>query len=269
MRRRRLTPTSQITIAAVLLWLLAIAGISQANAAQLTVNTMSPGAIFSISGCADGLTAIPEDRKGNSQNYGEVQISTIPSSCNGLPLAYFLLDDAGDVLISGAGTATTGVMTFTASGNYKADDVDDALVFIGTWPIPTTWSMAAPPAASCVGIDPATPGQTYSCTFTIDETSTWTTSGYRYTNLRFDAVTTAPLWQVTIDLSSTSAGFTGMSPVRFVGSYQNVEAAPGYACSSLPTFVGREANPSWGSSNAEITFSDDPGYSGGTAICDI
>ena len=196
MKRRRLTPTYQIGIAAVVLWMLAIAGISQASAAQLTLLAGYQAQLFPVSACADGLDVVPADRKGNSANYGEVDISTIPSACNGLPLTFFLFDDSGDVVVTDSGTASTGVLTFSVSGNYRAGDVESAVVLIDTWPIPTTWSMTAPPpptGVSCVGIDPATPNQTYPCTYSQSSTTTWVNGGYRYTQVNFNAVTSAPL----------------------------------------------------------------------------
>lgn len=148
MRARRLTPSRAITLAAVVLWLLAIAGISQVSAAQLSVITGLQAQLFTVSACADDLSATAADPKGKSGNYGEVEISTIPAACNGLPLAYFLFDDNGAVMVDGTGTASTGVMNFAIQGNYDAEDVVSAAVLIDTWPIPTTWSMDAPPPAA-------------------------------------------------------------------------------------------------------------------------
>lgn len=289
MRRRRLTPTYQITIAAVLLWLLAIAGISQANAAQLTVNTMSPGAVFAIGRCADGLTAIPEDRRGSSQNYGEVEISDIPASCNGLPLAYFLLDDDG-VMVNGTGTATTGVMTFAVSGNYKAEDVETALVFIGTWPIPTTWSMEpppAPPAVLCEVLTPWVPGEggnpwwpppaTYGeptgelCDVTITRHDPYWADGrdegywLGFSINIEDQPNSIENWRVTFDFSNTDE-FSGWTPTYVgISSGQNPVQATDYSCTQLPIFSVQAYLPHEATSG-EIGYNR-TGDQWGTPVC--
>jgi hypothetical protein len=173
------------------------------------------------------------------------------------------------------GTPTTSTFSFTTfapgPSNYTVAQVATVIAKVQGWVFPTTWTPPAPPppAFACQSYNLDGSPNAAPCTLTIDSTTTWTSGAYRYTNLRFDAVTTAALWQVTIDLSSTTNGFTGMTPVRWIGAYQNVVAAPGYSCTQLPTFIGREANSSWGSSNAEITFSNDPSYTGGAMICDV
>lgn len=139
MRRRRLTPAYQITIAAVFLWLLAIAGISTANAAQLNVLALGQLSVFNSSKCDDAVDVEPQGRKGNSNVYDEVEISGIASACDGLTLTFYLLDAGGAVVETGSGTASTGTVTFGTS-NYNASNVDSAAVLIATWPIPTTWT---------------------------------------------------------------------------------------------------------------------------------
>lgn len=256
--------------------LASVFGISPASASSLNIN--AGGNLFTktyMPCTTTALTATPST-VATGTNYTKLVVSGIPAACNRKSITMYAYDTSGVLLMSSGlsasppvTTGTGGTVTFTkASSSYNAAAVSNVLVFIDTWGVQTTWAYT-PPASplDCVGIDLANPSSTYPCTPSVDSTNTWTDRGYTYTNLKFKAVTSAPIWQITFDLSSTTGGFTGMSPVRWVGTYQNVVLAPNYNCNSLPVFVGREANPQWGSDGGEITFSNDPAYANGTQLC--
>lgn len=265
---RRFGATVVIGVAVLLTFLVALAAATPAAAAQLTVN--STGIVTdTATPCTRGELQATAP---SSASATTLTITAVPANCQGRALAVYVLDAGGNALASQSGTTTAGSSTTKVTGlsGYNSANVDSVVVFIDGWWIDTVWTAPTPPtpATGCVGIDPNVPGMTYPCTLSVASNYTSTNNGYTYTNTMFNAVTSAPIWRITVDLSSTVSGFTGMSPVRYVGMYQNIVAAPGYSCSGLPLFVGQEANPSWGSSNGELVFSDDPNFSAGNVICD-
>jgi len=187
-----------------------------------------------------------------------VTVKSVPAACAGLSLKVTLHNSAGTVLATGTVASAAATQTITV-GSYTAASVTNAFVTIGGWIFPSTWT-APVPAGACVGVDAAGNPTGDACTLTMGTVTSWTAGAYKYSQFQFSAVTSAPRWKVTFNFADTSK-FVGFTPV-VVANSQNVAKAPGYSCSSLPVFVGVEANPAWGSANGDLTISTDPALTG-------
>jgi hypothetical protein len=232
----------------VLSWVIAAIalGLATANAAQLAIAGSGP-AVYSQVRCGTGPVGVTYSGTPSGGSYTAVSISSIPSSCNGLPLQVALVNSSGTLLASGSGTAATGTMTLS-TGSYTGTAVSSVEVLIGTWAVPATWTgPTTVPPMSCVAINPSGNPTGQSCTVTLSSSTwwwgQWQVPGTRIGNATYSVTTGAGNAEVTLDLSQTP--YTGWSIVglRTNGGYF---AAPGYSCSQLP-IVKLRPNLAWGS----------------------
>jgi hypothetical protein len=245
---------------------LAAATLTPASAATLSVQ--GSGIVTdSAFACTDAV--LPTTTAVGGPGQTTVRVGSVPPECVDRTMNVWLLTSSGALVSSGQLAPTVeGQNTVTVTTPFNTASVASVVVTIDGWWIGTTWTAPAP-AVSCQSYNANGTPNAAPCVLTVLTHASFVNNGYRYTNFQFSAVTTAPVWQITVDLSSTTAGFTGMAPVRFVGTYQNVVRAPGYTCTSLPIFVGREANPQWNSPNGELVFTNDPAFTAGTTLCDV
>lgn len=256
---------NKIIASALALALLVGLGVGAAAAAQLHVTTASAASFDQLSACAaamDGSTPVVDTSNPSTES---VEISNVPSACAGLPLHINLHNSTGAIIASGTAASAAGTQDVTV-GTYSAKDVDVAVATIGGWIFPTAWSANVLSGTYCEGLDADGSVSTDTCTLTIASVAKWQAGGYWYEQFQFSAVTSAPLWRITLDFSDTTY-FEGFTPT-VVSSNQNVALAPGYSCSSLPMFQGVEANPGWGSPNGDLQVTNDPNYTPYNALCD-
>lgn len=249
--------------AAVALLALFAVGVSAADASTLRVTTKYEVSLKKLQRCAASMNGANPVVKTTYASTSTVTVAALPAACTGLSLKINLHNDAGTVLATGTTASATASQTVTV-GTYAPASVSAAIATIGGWIFPTSWNGAAPVTPGCVGLDASGNPTGQACTLTIGAVTTWNANGYSYSQFQFSAVTDAPLWKVTFNFADT-AKWAGFTPVVVVNN-QNVARASGYACSSLPVFQGVEANPSWNSSNGDLTITTDPTY-GGTRLC--
>jgi hypothetical protein len=256
-----------IIIATVVLWLLAIAGISQADAAQLPVTTTTQVKEYTLSKCASAAlgSAVAGTSANEGAEYSSVEVSEIPAACEGLPLDMTLHSADGTVLASGSGT-TSGAATIVATGTYDHASVSAVIARIDGWLFSTTWTAPAPPApqpaVTCVAINPSGNATGQSCTvafsYGVVGYNPWPdVSAY---GINFTVTTGASNWQIRIDFADTSGGFPGWTPT-YVGTNGNPESG---SCSGA-VFTGVK-NSTWGSDSGYVVARNDGG-SYGTQLC--
>jgi len=266
-----MTRTRTLTAAALVALLgitVGVAGMSRASAAALTVDTAPAITASTALRCAAAMSSqlpatpvlrVDPATPTSPSTSAAVTVAQVPAACTGLPLTIRLHNAAGAVIGMGHTDAAHATQDVPV-GTYAPADVRAAVASLGGWIFPTSWAGQAPVTPGCVGVDNAGIPTGQPCTLTLVKVSTWYTGGHYYTEVNFNAVTAAPRWLVTLDFSDASL-WTGFMPVA-VTNTQNVALAPGYSCDSLPVFQGIEANPQWGSANAELVFTTNPAPAG-------
>ncbi|WP_430868383.1 hypothetical protein [Demequina aurantiaca] len=262
---RRLAAPLTAAVAAIVVLLLALAVASPASAAQLSVSASHP-VINTAARCSTATAATTAPASSTAST--TLRISSMPSACAGLPVSVSIVGTGGTILATGTlASAATGTNNVTVSA-YNTANVASVGVFVNTWWLNTTWTAPATGPYSCVELT-AWPGNSWeapasygtptgnSCTVSYTNFDAWGGTPPKHFNLYFtvSGVTTGN-WRVTIDFADPY--FQGLLPTNISGN-GNPLAAPGYACSQLPIFVG-QANLTWGSSNRM------DGYLSGSAV---
>lgn len=268
----------QMVIAAVFLWLLAIAGISNANAAQLTVLTGGKATLSTLNKCADNAltTTVAGTPSSGGTVYPSVAMENIPVPCQNLVVTLRVFGAGGSLLAAATETPTASSHVF-ATGDYTAADVVAVVVTIDGWVFPTTWTAPEPPTGGvipCLAVNNGgnTTGET--CTVTITSASHWISypgawgvgTPYEYVYVSFEVNSPKNRWEIAFDFSDTDVfPGSGFTPT-YVGDGYNVIKAPGYNCSSLPTFVAwKGAGNVAGQNNGNIFWTNHPSDTNGTA----
>ncbi|PKQ26893.1 MAG: hypothetical protein CVT64_00075 [Actinobacteria bacterium HGW-Actinobacteria-4] len=267
----------QMVIAAVFLWLLAIAGISNANAAQLTVLTPNKLVLITANKCATAslATTVSGTPSSGGTVYPAVLLSNIPVACQGLLTELWVHGAGGTVLASATATPAAATQVF-ATGNYTAANVTSVVVRVNGWVFPTTWTAPPPPGGNgltCKAVNNGGNTTNAACTVTITGVSHWISypgawgvgTPYEHVYLSFEVTTNQNRWEVTFDFSDTTTfPGSGFTPT-YVGDGYNVIKAPTYSCSSLPTFVAwKGAGNVSGQNNGNIFWTNHPTTTNGT-----
>jgi hypothetical protein len=256
----------QMVIAAVFLWLLAIAGISNANAAQLSVMTGGQATLSTLSKCADASLATTSSGTPTSGGtvYSSVAMSNIPVACQGLLVELRVFGAGGSLLASASATPAASTHDF-ATGDYTAANVVAVVVRIDGWVFPTTWTAPPPPppepAYSCVAINNGggTPGGG-TCTVTNVIVNSWSSGGFQYQQMYFTVTSSHVDFLVTVDFGNINT-FAGWTPAAVWTNGNAIKATvpSAYSCASLPV-VQVNRNKPWNPANNsyELQVSTDP-----------
>lgn len=201
-------------IAAVALGMLAIAGVSQASAAQLTANTTGGLAFLGADKCSGAsltTTAAGTSSSGGTV-YPEVAVDGIPTACQSVPLDIYVHGAGGALLASG--TVTPGAASVdVTTGDYIAADVTEVVARMGGWVFPTAWNAPQRPMFSnCVAVNQ----QNVSAPCTITVTNVGAVTSWN------DGIDSGTWQAVSVSVTSSLPG----TKVRWTSDF-NVSAIPG------------------------------------------
>jgi hypothetical protein len=174
-----------------------------------------------------------------------VQLSGIDVACAGLPIAVQLYDSLTATTVTGtaAAPATGGTVVVTMGGSYTPTASAAISVTIASWPIPTTWTYAAPVLTTgCVVVNPGgnvVNGKSCSLTFGGNTDGSGTAWNVKVTVSTSES--NPVTWRATVNFADLTK-FPFLA--RYVGEYTGGAAyAPlsGGFCSGstrLVTFTG-------------------------------
>lgn len=230
--------------ALVLAFLCAVAGIGGAEASRLTlVLGQGPAVAGRWSRCASGPVAVTI--KGAT-----VTVAGLAATpCGGKTLAVYLRDG------STTRTQTTTISAASATVTFPTapTDVKGVVVYLGGWPVTTTFEVVPTgplPSVGCVSRD----NPALTCTATITSVNSWgwpTLSDYLM-NVTVSTTSTTPVrWQLTFNLSSPDLPFVAR---KFwdgkSGATVKVSASE---CSAAPRLVVVDGTTAWGSSHPYVS----------------
>jgi hypothetical protein len=179
-----------------------------------------------------------------------------------------LFNAAGTQLAVGTKTAATGTNAVTTAASYNASNVASSTVRF-TWPARTTWSYTAPPTAptSCIGVDASGVPTGASCTISVTSYASWQPGGGQWQgNYYYSGSTAAPYAIVVVRFDQ----YLAFTPTGVNRQIAGTTLAPGYSCSSLPTFRVKvpvqnynNGNSFWGG----FDLYTNPAAQNGTSLC--
>src|SRR5690625_1926866 len=112
------------------------------HAAELSLSSPRPPSLAMTEKCAQA-----EIKVSGTAGRAELTVSGIPAVCGGLPLDVCLHDGIATHQVTTETPATGGQLTLTPSTTLTTHTA--ALVTIGTWPMPTTATIAELPFVTC------------------------------------------------------------------------------------------------------------------------
>lgn len=217
-----------------------------ASASALDLNGAKRAYVGAFSACSRNAISVTNATTGSSAT--TVTVSGLDASaCSGKTIQLWLRDSAAGTLTATSATVSASTATITVPV-YTPANVVGAIVYLGGWGAPTTWTYTPPttlPAFTCEVLN----GSNKTCTATVTSTTSWSEDWPTITTwIKTVQVSTTSSgsvkWQVTINLSSPDLPSFAKSLKDNQGGLVLVSTS---GCSATPRTVTVKGTTSWGS----------------------
>ena len=199
-----------LRLGALVLVLVLVSYFQIASASQISLSGARIGYAASLGPCSTNPVTVTNTTTGATAT--QVTISGLNNStCSGETVQLWLRDATSTVAAT-SGTVTASSLALTVP-SYTPANVAGAIVYVGGWPVTTTWTYAPPVQLPLVSCEPVG-GGSETCTVAETFSESWTDSGVMYWQKMFQVTTTSTVavpWQVTINLSHSSLPFYAAS----------------------------------------------------------
>lgn len=237
-----------LRLGALVLVLVVVSYFQIASASQISLSGARIGYAASLGPCSTNPVTVTNTTTGATAT--QVTISGLNNStCSGETVQLWLRDATSTVAVT-SGTVTASSLALTVP-SYTPANVAGAIVYVGGWPVTTTWTYAPPVQLPLVSCEPVG-GGSETCTvaeFDDGSSKSWTNGEVTYWQKWFLVTTTSTStdgvpWQVTINLSHSSlpayaASLTDNSGLGLV-------LVSTSDCSASPRTVTVKGNTEWG-----------------------